>query len=242
VDKEQIRAILESLLFASGEPLPLSRLYELVDADKKRVREALEELQEQCNQPGRGVRLVEAAGGWQFQTSPENAAWVGRLLQSKPVRLSRPSLETLSIIAYRQPVTRPEIEEIRGVDSGGVLKTLLDYDFIQIQGRKDVPGKPLIYGTAKRFLEFFRLKSLGDLPTLKEMEDLQEEALAGQEAPTVGDDAVAPQPSEAVEPIESEEEWDEEDEEGDEKSEEEQEEEEEDEDEDEEEPEEEDDE
>jgi segregation and condensation protein B len=212
VDKEQIRAIIESLLFAAGEALPLPRLYELVDADKKAVRAALAELQEQMNLPGRGVRLVEAAGGWQFQTSPENAAWVGRLLQSKPVRLSRPSLETLSIIAYRQPVTRPEIEEIRGVDTGGVIKTLLDHDFVQIQGRKDVPGKPLIYGTAKRFLEFFRLKSLADLPTLKEMEELQEEALAGQEVLTVGDEAGTPPPSEAVEPIESEEEWDEEDE------------------------------
>jgi len=219
VDKEQIRAIIESLLFASGEPLPLSRLYELVDADKKAVREALAELQEQMNHPGRGVRLVEAAGGWQFQTCPENAAWVGRLLQSKPVRLSRPSLETLSIIAYRQPVTRPEIEEIRGVDTGGVIKTLLDHDFIQIQGRKDVPGKPLIYGTAKRFLEFFRLKSLGDLPSLKELEELQEEALAGQDVPTVGEETGGSPTPESQEPIESEEEWDEEDEEGDKESE-----------------------
>ena len=218
MDKEQIRAIIESLLFAAGEPLPLPRLYELVDVDKKAVREALAELQEQMNLPGRGVRLVEAAGGWQFQTCPENAAWVGRLLQSKPVRLSRPSLETLSIIAYRQPVTRPEIEEIRGVDTGGVIKTLLDHDFIQIQGRKDVPGKPLIYGTAKRFLEFFRLKSLADLPTLKEMEELQEEALAGQEAPTVGEETGGAPVSESAPPIESEEEWDEEDEAGDEES------------------------
>jgi len=212
VDKEQIRSILESLLFAAGEPLPLARLYELLDADKKQVREALEELKQQCERPERGLRLVEAAGGFQLQTCPENAAWVGRLLQSKPVRLTRPSLETLSIIAYRQPVTRPEIEEIRGVDSGGVLKTLLDHDFIQIQGRKDVPGKPLIYGTSKQFLEFFRLKSLADLPSLKEMEELQEESLAGQAAELVGEERGSPEDKEPEADRETDEEWEEEEE------------------------------
>lgn len=192
MEKEQLKSILESLLFAFGEPLAVGRMCELVEADKRAVREALAELQAECARPERGLRLVEAAGGWQFQTCPENAAWVGRLLQSKPVRLSRPALETLSIIAYRQPVTRAEIEEIRGVDSGGVLKTLLEHDFIQIQGRKDVPGKPLIYGTSPRFLEFFRLKSLADLPTLKELEELQEASLAGRESgPSAGEEAEA---------------------------------------------------
>lgn len=210
MDKEQLKSVLESLLFAGGEPLPLARLGELLEADKKEVREALEELKEECERPERGVRLVEAAGGWQLEARPENAAWVGRLLQSKPVRLTRPSLETLSIIAYRQPVTRAEIEEIRGVDSGGVLGTLLDHDFIQIQGRKDVPGKPLIYGTSKRFLEFFRLKSLAELPSLKEMEELQEESLAGQAAEAVGEESAPAGAEELETDRETDEEWEEE--------------------------------
>ena len=212
MDKERLLSILESLLFAAGEPLPLNRLSELLEAEKKEVREALAELEAAGSRGERGIRLVEAAGGFQFQTAAENAAWVGRLLQSKPVRLTRPALETLSIVAYRQPVTRAEVEEIRGVDSGGVLKTLLDYEFLEIQGRKDVPGKPLIYGTSKRFLEFFRLKSLADLPTLKEMEELQEEVLAGQDAETVGGESPAAPETGGPEPIESEEDWDEEDE------------------------------
>jgi segregation and condensation protein B len=130
--------------------------------------------------------VVEVAGGYQLQTAEDNALWVSKLISSRPVRLTRPALECLAIIAYKQPVTRLEIDEVRGVDSGGVLKTLLEHGFIKIAGRKDVPGKPLIYTTDKRFMEFFRLKSLAELPTLRELAEIQEERLREareQEAP-----------------------------------------------------------
>jgi len=179
VEREKIESIIESLLFASGEPLSLKKMQDIIEeADKKDVRQALEELVNKWEAPECGLRIVDVAGGYQFQTSADNAQWVGRMLQSRPVRLSRPSLETLAIVAYRQPVTKAEIEDVRGVDSGGVLKTLLEYGFIRIMGRKDVPGKPLIYATDKRFMEFFCLKSLAELPTLKELEEIQEEKIA----------------------------------------------------------------
>ncbi len=180
MEREQIESIIESLLFVAGEPVSLKRMTEIVGDDVKRaeVQAAVEELQRRHEGPERGLRIVEVAGGYQLQTTPDNAPWVGRLLQTRPIRLSRASIETLAIVAYRQPLTKAEVDEIRGVDSGGVLKTLLEYGFVRIAGRKDVPGKPLIYATDKRFMEFFRLKSLADLPTLREMEEIQEERLA----------------------------------------------------------------
>ncbi len=183
MEKAKIQSIIESILFVSGGPLSLKRMSDIVsEAPPAEVREAVEELVKECQADNRGVRMVEVAGGYQFQTEPENSYWVGRLLQSRPVRLSRASLETLAIVAYKQPVTRPEIEEVRGVDSGGVLKTLLEHGFIRIAGRKDVPGKPLIYATDKRFMEFFRLKSLAELPTIKELTDIQQEQLDARDA------------------------------------------------------------
>ncbi len=182
MDADKLRSILESLLFISGDPVSLNRMVEVIgDAEKKEVRAALVELKASCDCDSRGIRLVEVSGGYQFQTPSQNSPHIGRLLKTRPMRLTRPALETLAIIAYRQPVTRAEIEELRGVDSGGVLKTLLDHEFIRIMGRKDLPGKPIIYGSTPRFMEFFRLKSLSDLPTLKEMEDLQDEQLAADE-------------------------------------------------------------
>lgn len=127
------------------------------------------------NNPERGIILVEVAGGWHFRTRPENAAVIRYFYQPKPTRLSKPGLETLSILAYRQPITRVEIDEIRGVDSGGVLKTLLEKNLIRIVGKKDEPGKPMLYGTTQEFLELFQLKSLKDLPTLRDYRDLEEE-------------------------------------------------------------------
>ena len=183
MDREKIEAIIESLLFVAGEPVSLRRLCEIIaEAQKAEVQEALEELVKKFEAPDRGLVIAEVAGGWQLQTSADNALWVGRLLQARPIRLSRPSLETLAMVAYKQPVTKAEIDDIRGVDSGGVLKTLLDYGFIRITGRKDVPGKPLIYGTDRRFMEFFRMKSLSELPTLREMEEIQAEQLGGAQA------------------------------------------------------------
>ena len=183
MEREKIEAIIESLLFVAGEPVSFRRMCEIIaEAQKAEVQAALEELTKKFEAPDRGLVIAEVAGGWQLQTSADNALWVGRLLQARPIRLSRPSLETLAMVAYKQPVTKAEIDDIRGVDSGGVLKTLLDYGFIRIAGRKDVPGKPLIYGTDRRFMEFFRMKSLSELPTLREMEEIQADQLGSAQA------------------------------------------------------------
>ncbi len=130
----------------------------------------------------RGVLLCEVAGGWQFRTRPENAAAIHSLFQPKPTKLSKPSMETLSIVAYRQPLTRAEIDEIRGVDSGGVLKTLCEKNLVRIVGKKDEAGKPILYGTTHEFLEVFNLRSLKDLPGLKDYRDLEEEFRKRSEA------------------------------------------------------------
>jgi len=182
VERKKIESIIESLLFVAGEPLSLKRICDVISgAEQVEVEEALNQLVQRYEGEERGLRMVEVAGGYQFQTDPDHAGWVGRLLQSRPVRLSRASLETLAIAAYKQPVTRAEVEDIRGVDCGGVLKTLLEHGFIRIAGRMDAPGKPLIYTTDKRFMEFFRLKSLSELPTLKELADIQEERITEAE-------------------------------------------------------------
>jgi len=195
LEREKIESIIESLLYVAGEPLSLKRLCSLLGRVKHAdVRAALDEVKQRWGGPGRGLRLVEVSGGFQLQTDPDNAAWVGKLVQSRPIRLSRPALECLAIIAYKQPVTRAEIEQVRGVDSGGVLKTLLEHGFLKIAGRKDVPGKPLIYATDKRFMEFFRLKSLSELPTLKDLPELTDElpfeAAIGEEGAEVPDQEV----------------------------------------------------
>jgi segregation and condensation protein B len=173
--EQRLESIVESLLFASDKPLTLKTLGELLgEIDLVKLREVVSAV-EQHYLGGRGMQLHGVAGGYQFRTNPENARWVQKLLAQKPVRLSRAQLETLAIVAYRQPITRPEIDEIRGVDSGGTLKTLLDRSLIRILGKKEEPGRPMLYGTTKDFLEFFNLPDLKDLPTLREFHELSEE-------------------------------------------------------------------
>ncbi len=170
----RLQSIVESLLFAADKPLTLKQLGELLgESELARVRAAVAAV-EVANE-SRGFQLHQVAGGYQFRTNPENAAWVQKLLASKPVRLTRAQIETLAICSYRQPVTRPEIDEIRGVDSGGTLKTLLDRSLIRIVGKKEEPGRPILYGTTREFLEFFNLRDLKDLPTLREFHELSEE-------------------------------------------------------------------
>jgi segregation and condensation protein B len=170
----RMQSIVESLLFAADKPLTLKHLGELLgESELARVRAAVAAVE--LAQESRGFQLHQVAGGYQFRTNPENAQWVQKLLASKPVRLTRAQIETLAICSYRQPVTRPEIDEIRGVDSGGTLKTLLDRSLIRIVGKKEEPGRPILYGTTKEFLEFFNLRDLKDLPTLREFHELSEE-------------------------------------------------------------------
>ncbi len=176
ISPERLKRIVESLLFASDRPLALVQLRHLTgERNLGAIQAALDSLVEDYRE--RGVVLGELAGGYLFRTHPTSAEYVQRLIAGRPVRLSRAQLETLAIIAYRQPVTRPEIDEIRGVDCGGTLKLLLDRSLIRVLGKKEEPGRPLLYGTSKEFLEFFNLKELRDLPTLREFHELTEESM-----------------------------------------------------------------
>jgi len=165
-----LKAVLEALLFAAPAPLAIKRICEIVPlAEKGQVKETLSVLAREMARPGRGIELVEVAGGWRIQTRPAFRKQVLLLRQRSAHRLSRASLETLAVIAYKQPVTRAEIEQARGDDSSGTIRYLLDRKLIRITGRKDLPGRPLIYGTTRHFLEVFQLRSLTDLPSHREL-------------------------------------------------------------------------
>ncbi len=179
--EQHLQSIVESLLFVADKPLSLQHLGQLLgETDLGPVRAALAAIEAHYAQ--RGVQLQAVAGGHQFRSNPQNASWVQKLLAQKPVRLSRALLETLAIVSYRQPITRPEIDDIRGVDSGGTLKTLMDRSLVRILGKKEEPGRPMLYGTTKGFLEFFNLSDLKDLPTLREFHELSDEHRAQVEA------------------------------------------------------------
>ncbi len=172
---ERARAAVEALLFLADKPLGVEEARQATGLESQRIRRALEELQGHYRQGVSGMVLHEVAGGWQLRTSPDVAGYARQFLKVKPQRLTRAALETMAIVAYRQPVTRPEIEEIRGVDSGAVLKALLERRLVKILGKKEEPGRPILYGTTREFLEFFSLKDLASLPTLREFQELSEE-------------------------------------------------------------------
>jgi segregation and condensation protein B len=167
-------SIVESLLFAANRPLTVRVLRKALSSEpsKRQIQLALKQLE--VDTADKGVVLRQVAGGFVLRTNPDNASFVQRLLQARPVRLSRPQLETLAVIVYRQPITRAEIDHVRGVDSGAVLKLLLERDLIKIVGRKEEPGRPMLYGTTVKFLEFFELKNLRDLPDLHEFRELSD--------------------------------------------------------------------
>jgi len=184
MEREAIKSIIESLLFVADGPLTIQRLGEVLEGvEKEDLRSTLDELQAELENSGRGVRLVEVAGGYQLRTAKVNADWVKKFLGGRPARMGRATLETLAIIAYRQPITRAEIEAIRGVDVDGVINTLLDRSLIRAVARKDVPGRPFLYGTTPQFLQLFNLKDLTHLPTLKEMEEITLPEIPGEELP-----------------------------------------------------------
>jgi segregation and condensation protein B len=172
---ERVRAVVEALLFLSEKPLTPEEVRAASGVELARVRKALDALSGHYREGVSGIVLHEVAGGWQLRSAPDVADHARRFLRVKPQRLTRAALETLAIIAYRQPVTRPEIEEIRGVDSGAVVKALLERRLIKILGKKEEPGRPMLYGTTREFLEFFALKDLASLPTLREFHELSEE-------------------------------------------------------------------
>jgi len=190
IEIERLSHIIEAALLAYGQPLSIDKLLSLFTEEeqvsRQDVREALQSLQQSCE--GRGVELVEVGSGFRYQARKEHAAWVSRLWEEKPPRYSRALLETLVLVAYRQPITRAEIEDIRGVSvSTHIMKTLQDRDWVRVVGHKDVPGKPALYATTKAFLDYFSLKSLDELPSLMEIRDLDkigaEVDLQGQPVP-----------------------------------------------------------
>ena len=162
---------------AADTALSLDRLMHLFEADadkptRDQVRNAIATLQRECE--GKGVELRKIASGWRYQTRPDVQSWVARLWQEKPPRYSRALLETLSLIIYRQPITRGEIEDIRGVSvSSSIIKTLLEREWVRVVGHKEVPGRPALYGSTRQFLDYFNLKSLDELPALAELKDLE---------------------------------------------------------------------
>lgn len=174
-DQDFIQQIVEGALFAAGEPLSVDRLLGLFEEhdmpDKNEVKDALQAIQSQCE--GRAYHLVEVASGWRFQVREDLATWVNRLWDEKPQKYSRAMLETLALIAYRQPITRGDIEEVRGVAvSSHIIKTLAEREWVKVVGHRDVPGRPALYATTRHFLDYFNLKSLDELPTLGELKDI----------------------------------------------------------------------
>jgi len=170
---DERRGVIEALIFVSEEPLSAKIIAEVLREDRALVEEALAELAKEFNGRNGGLQLREVAGGWQFATRPEYHEHVRAYLKSRPsAKLSIASLETLAVIAYKQPVTVPEILEIRGVQSPSSVKTLLDKKLIVAKGRKDTVGRPMMYGTSKEFLMQFGLKDLGELPSMEDFQDL----------------------------------------------------------------------
>jgi len=175
-DLTRLKALIESLIFASSGVLTLNALCKVIaDEERATLRKALNELIRDYRKREGGFYIEEVAGGYEFRTRPEWVTWVTALLRERPRRLSRAALETLAMVAYRQPVTRGEIEAIRGVDSGGVLSTLMERRLVKISGRKNAPGRPAVYSTTKEFLEVFDLKDLSSLPSLKEVESPEDD-------------------------------------------------------------------
>ncbi len=173
---DDLKNIIESLLFVAENPLTVDQIKQIVTLpDSKMIRQTLNELKQDYEGRQCAFSLHEVAGGYQFRTRPEYVPWIKRFLQPKPARLSKAALETLAIIAYKQPVIRSDVEQVRGVDCGGVLRMLLERKLIRVLGRKEIPGRPLIYATTKEFLQVFDLKNLKDLPTPKEIEALARE-------------------------------------------------------------------
>ena len=180
MEREELKSIVENVLLAADQPINASELSKIFldGTDKNQLQSILDELKEEYN--SRNLQIMEVAGGYQLCTRHEYNDWIRKYLKlDRSSRLSQPSLDTLSIIAYKQPLTRQEVDDIRGVDSSGVLKTLLEKKVIGPTGRKKVPGRPIMYRTTQKFLEYFGLKDLSDLPTL---EDLREE-MEGEDPP-----------------------------------------------------------
>jgi segregation and condensation protein B len=210
----ELKAVLEAVVYVMNEPMPAAQIAEALGRDKKEVEEALRQLVEESAQSGRGLFIREVAGGYQMATKPEHHEAIRSFVKNlkQPLKLSQAALETLAVIAYKQPITLPEILEIRGVQGGGVLKTLIDRKLVTTAGRKQVIGRPMLYKTTKDFLTQFGLKDVNELPSLKEFEEIRRQSMADEEfsaepqpnevqpgGPTAAVDALLAQPNELPE-------------------------------------------
>ncbi|MDH4227649.1 MAG: SMC-Scp complex subunit ScpB [Deltaproteobacteria bacterium] len=186
MEKDALKPVIEALIFAADHPLTLDKIAGVMEGvEKDAVKAALKELVTDYEADAKGIYIEEVAGGFQLRTKVANAPWIKRLFKIGTPKMSRAGIETLAMVAYKQPITRAELEAIRGVDSAGVLKTLLERRLVKIVGRQEVPGRPVMYGTTKEFLETFNLRDLAGLPTLKDIETLEKEFNAnayGEEA------------------------------------------------------------
>lgn len=173
MDRQHQKQIVEALILASPEPVSAQRLAQIVPYLKPaKAKELVAELGEEYKQQERAFEIWEVAGGFQIRTRPEFSGYLRALHAERPLRLSRAALETLSVIAYKQPTTRAEVEQVRGVDAGATVKSLVERKLVRIAGHREVPGRPMLYATTKRFLEVFGLAKLEDLPTLREIDEL----------------------------------------------------------------------
>ncbi len=209
MERAELKPIIEAMVFVAEEPITermLLAALEETPVTKEELRAAIAEIEAEWNEASeRGLQLAAVAGGYQFRTKETMASWLRKLNVPKPMRLSGPALETLAIVAYKQPIVRSEVETIRGVDSGGVLKTLLERRLLRIVGRRDEPGQPLLYGTTKEFLEIFNLRNLKELPTLRDIEELAREHRTKGEAPKgEGEELTELLPKEGIEEDEEE--------------------------------------
>lgn len=187
MEQEQQRRIVEAAVLASPEPISAARIAELLPrCNPSQVRAHIAALNAGYAEERRAFEIWEVAGGYQLRSLPEFAPYLKQIQKTRPLRLSSAALESLAVVAYRQPVTRAEIDHVRGVDSGGVLRSLLDRDLIRIAGHRDLPGRPIVYATTRRFLEVFGLGKLGDLPDMREVEEL---GAADEEASDFGSSA-----------------------------------------------------
>jgi segregation and condensation protein B len=192
LEDHQLKSAIEALLFVSNNPLSLDRLKGVFEeAPQEQIEAQIQALRHEYDERGAGIMLAEVAGGYQLATRPENVSWIRKFKSVKvSAKLSKPALETLAIVAYKQPITRMEVEAIRGVNIGGIMRNLMERRLVKIVGKKDVPGKPMMYGTTLEFLQYFGLKDLSALPTLKEFQELEAGEEIMEEVPVASADAV----------------------------------------------------
>jgi segregation and condensation protein B len=198
-DAAGLKAILEAIVYVLSEPMPAAQIAAALDRPVREVESVLRELAEETSRTDRGIFIREVAGGFQMATKPEHHEVLRTFVRNlkQPLRLSQAALETLAVIAYKQPITMPEILEIRGVQGGGVIKTLIDRKLVTTAGRKNVIGKPILYKTTKEFLTQFGLKDVAELPSLKEFEEIRRQSLADEEfAPPPAEPSAEPAPEE----------------------------------------------